>query len=626
MHPDRAELRTSVTKPFAAIPMHNPTKLLLLFVLISRFLLAETFTLPVFPDTQAMLDGRFKKLDQFKAQLNWIVENNQKLKIPFVLHVGDIINFDTNDQHMWISASEGFALLDRAGIPYALANGNHDNAAVFGTGSAAPGDTHANLRNTNQFNKFFPTSRFGNQRGCCEPGKSENSYHTFTAGGLNWLVLTLEFCSRQAPVDWARTVLPRYPDHNVIILTHYHLSGRGEIATGNAGYGDLSPQQIFDQLVTRFSNIRMVLSGHVTFSATRNDPGVYGNRIYQILQNYQSEDHGGGYLRLLEVDTDAGTISGYMYSPYYNKTREDASAFKFEAVDFVRNTTIKAGDTPRQFHLGLPQGHEPFGVTFKASVSDRNADIAISLGTSTSAVQGVGIRFDQTGLIKALNGRTLSAESEIPYTPDTSYLFRIQLDPQAGRYSAFVTPPDGPEVALAKGYPINSSSTESEVFESAEVIIDGESLGSLTISPFLVVKPLPVSKQPALTVAAPLAVGDNSEHSAEKTIDQNPSTYWEAQGKMHWLLYDLGEVKSIDYVKIAWARGNSQTTHFDLQASTHLNTAWTTVPGPFKSGDTTNEAETFDFPDVAARYIRIMPRGNSVDDPTAISEVEIWGR
>jgi hypothetical protein len=336
------------------------------------------------------------------------------------------------------------------------------------------------------------------------------------------------------------------------------------------------------------------------------------------------------YLRLLEIDTEAGTISGYMHSPFYNRTREDASAFKFERVDFVRTTTIKAGEAPRRFPLGLPRGHEPFGVTFKASVSDHNADITISLGknaSNTSATEGAVIHFEKTGLIKALNGRTLSAESKIYYMPGSSYLFRIQLDPQAGCYSAFVTPPNAPEVALAKDYSINSSPAQARLlFEAAAVNVEAGSLASLSISPLLIVKPLPAIKQPVLTVAAPIAAGDNSEHSAEKTIDQNPSTYWERKGKAHWLLYDLGEVKSIDYVKIAWARGDRRTTNFDLHASTHLNTAWISVSGTFKSSGTTSEPETFDFPDVAARYVRIMPRGNSVDDSNAITEVEIWGR
>ena len=214
--------------------------------------------------------------------------------------------------------------------------GNHDTEAVrHNAGSAAPGNVNQNLRKTFKFNTYFPVSRFPMQRGRYEEGKSDNAWYTFSAGGKDWLVLALEFCARQGPVDWAQAVLADHPNHNAIILTHYHLNPTGEISTRNAGYGDLSPAQIYDQLIRKHANVLMVLSGHVVFSAWRNDEGEKGNRIYQLLQNYQSQDHGGGYIRLLEIDPAAGTISAKMYSPYYNKTIEDFTNFSFSDVKFI---------------------------------------------------------------------------------------------------------------------------------------------------------------------------------------------------------------------------------------------------------------------------------------------------
>jgi len=79
----------------------------------------------------------------------------------------------------------------------------------------------------------------------------------------------------------------------------------------------------------------MVLSGHTGSSAMRVDDGVKGNKIYQILQDYQGQDAGGGYIRLLEIDTKAGTIDAKMYSPFYNITKTDKSAFSIKAISFV---------------------------------------------------------------------------------------------------------------------------------------------------------------------------------------------------------------------------------------------------------------------------------------------------
>ncbi len=306
--------------------------ILLCFLLSAPLLWAGKFTLPVIPDSQCEVN---RNNALFMSQMKWIAANKTALDIPLVLHVGDIVDWDTPDHRMWKSASAGFAVLDDAKIPYAVAVGNHDGCAVGPGGSAAPGDVHANLRVTTEFNAFFPVSRFVAQQGRYEEGKSDNAWYAFKAGGLDWLVLSLEFCSRQGPVDWAKTVLSSHPDHNVIILTHYHLTAKGEISQRNAGYGDLSPQQVYDQLIKPYGNVLLVLSGHVDGTARRDDTGSSGNRIHQVLQDYQGEDGGGGYLRLLEVDTTARTISARVYSPYYNLTKNDASLFSFSNVDFV---------------------------------------------------------------------------------------------------------------------------------------------------------------------------------------------------------------------------------------------------------------------------------------------------
>ena len=303
----------------------------LLLLLLTAHAKAQKFTLPILPDTQEEVGVQPAML---RSQLNWLVRSKDSLRIPMVLHVGDIVNFDTVSH--WQTASREFEILDKAGLGYAMAVGNHDTEAVgHHSGSAAPGNVNQNLRKTAKFNTYFPVRRFPLQKGRYEPSKSDNAWYTFAAGGKQWLVLTLEFCARQGPVDWAHAVLTAHPNHNVIVLTHYHLTPTGEISARNAGYGDLSPAQIYDQLLKKHANVLLVVSGHVVFSAWRNDAGEHGNRIYQVLQNYQSQDHGGGYIRLLEIDPNQGTISAKMYSPFYHKTLTDFTAFSFSDVKFI---------------------------------------------------------------------------------------------------------------------------------------------------------------------------------------------------------------------------------------------------------------------------------------------------
>lgn len=307
--------------------------LVLLIVFYTPQVFAQKFTILVLPDTQGEVSD---KPEMLISQLKWIVDKKDSLNIPFVLHVGDIVNFD-NHGH-WQTASDGFKILDDAKIPYVLCLGNHDTEAVgVNTGSAAsnvPGATHLNLRKTTKFNTYFPVSRLMGQKGRFEEGKSDNAYYTFKAGGLDWLIVSLEFCARKEPVDWAGKVVAEHPNHNVIILTHYHLNGSGDIAERNAGYGDLSPYEIYDMLIKKHPNILMVLSGHTGSSTWRNDRGDNGNRIYQILTDYQHENFGDGYIRLLEINPERRFLSGKVYSPYNGKEKCEA-LIRFMGVKFI---------------------------------------------------------------------------------------------------------------------------------------------------------------------------------------------------------------------------------------------------------------------------------------------------
>ena len=140
---------------------------------------------------------------------------------------------------------------------------------------------------TEKFNDFFPISRFSLQRGRYEEGKSDNSYYTFKAGGVDWMVVTLEFCAREGAAQWMYKVIKEHPKHNVIIVTHIHLRPDGQIHTTNAGYGDMKAIDIFNQYIKPHKNVLLVLSGHNCYSAYRVDQGTHGNKIYQILTDYQ---------------------------------------------------------------------------------------------------------------------------------------------------------------------------------------------------------------------------------------------------------------------------------------------------------------------------------------------------
>ena len=272
-----------------------------------------TFSIAVMPDTQQDVLGS-KRLTN---RAEWLVDNRQDLDLQFVMHTGDVVNWDTPAHEQYANASRSLEILDDAGIPTALTIGNHDTYAVGVGGSARDSRyTRKYVRDTATFNRYFSTDRY-DPEGTFEAGKIDNNYQLFSAGGEDWMILTLELWPRAAAVDWARGVVAAHPDHNVIVQTHSYLTESGSI-DGSAGYGDTSPNTLYKRLISVYPNIRMVLSGHVGDAASRVDVGANGNKIVSFLECFHSSTY--NHIRLLEIDTAADTVSTEIYSPINNRT------------------------------------------------------------------------------------------------------------------------------------------------------------------------------------------------------------------------------------------------------------------------------------------------------------------
>ena len=296
----------------------------------------EKFTLAVIPDSQqeVMKDDDARLANR----LQWLVAHRKELNLAMVLHVGDMVNWDTPDHIQYERAGKALKILDDAGLPYALTLGNHDTAATGGknhdSGSAAPGNVNDNQRNTATFNTYFTAARLKVVGQTWQPDKVENAWRTFRAGGLDWLVVSLELWARPGAIDWARKVIDEHPHHNVILLTHAFLGGSGEIQTNNGGYGDKSPQFIFETLVKPCANIRLVFCGHVGNHAYRTDKGDHGNTLYEFLQCYH--DNVTNPVRLFEIDPKKKTLTTRVYCPSIDKDKDDGSTMTVRDIEWVQ--------------------------------------------------------------------------------------------------------------------------------------------------------------------------------------------------------------------------------------------------------------------------------------------------
>ncbi|HCX85640.1 MAG TPA: metallophosphoesterase [Micrococcales bacterium] len=264
------------------------------------------FTIAVYPDTQQEVWG-----SAFLSRTNWLVTNRSALDLRFVDHTGDVVNWDTDDHAQYEVASNALSPLEGAGIPYSLSIGNHDTMATGVGGSARdPKFTRAFQRDTTTFNTYFTASRFGAVAGAYEAGKVDNVFSTFTAEGHNWLVLSLELWPRLDVVTWANAVVAEHPHHNVIISTHSYLDADGSIWTGceptRCGYGDASPQYLYDNLISQHPNIKVVLSGHTGAALTRTAVTPTGNAVLYYLTAIHSNSTNP--VRLLTIDTTTNSI------------------------------------------------------------------------------------------------------------------------------------------------------------------------------------------------------------------------------------------------------------------------------------------------------------------------------
>ncbi|WP_433391398.1 metallophosphoesterase [Micromonospora sp. KLBMP9576] len=228
---------------------------------------AENFTLVVLPDTQ-MSAETWPEL--FRAQMQWVDNQQSARNIKYVMHVGDVVN-KSNELFQWRNSKSAMGL-PTDDVPYIIGVGNHDLDA--GTASTT--------RTTVQYNTHYPRSTFTAlpSFGDTYPtAKNDNAYHTFRAGGVDWLVLALKYAPSDAEINWANQVVSAHPRHNAILVTHAYQNGNTRDSNGN---------RLWNNLVSKHANFRFTFSGHYRNSGKISQQGIHGNTVHQIQADYQN--------------------------------------------------------------------------------------------------------------------------------------------------------------------------------------------------------------------------------------------------------------------------------------------------------------------------------------------------
>ncbi len=346
-----------------------------------------SFKLVLMPDTQ-VYSSHYPEI--FMSQTQWLADNFEKENIKFVLHLGDVV--DGNVEQQWQNADAAMDILDENNVPYGVAIGNHD------------------IGNNNQeFVKNYGKSRMQDNPGYIGQSDNElNSAYTFTACGHEFLVLFLNLDASQEDLDWVQSIIDSNKGKPTIVATHTLIGPDGTLATKPyVRSGGKSPAYIYDNFIAKNDQIFMTANGHDhgAFNIVRSN--VNGLEVNQYLVDYQGSTKGGnGYLRIMEFNFEENTITHTSYSPYTKGYLEDGENQYEEKFEFERRFNNEAkeyadGEIITPIVAAYSTQEERWGGRFATQLTDGSGIIGYNgqkevnensvheSGSYTSAAEGM---------------------------------------------------------------------------------------------------------------------------------------------------------------------------------------------------------------------------------------------
>ncbi|KUO15676.1 LamG-like jellyroll fold domain-containing protein [Streptomyces dysideae] len=261
---------------------------------------SRRFTLAVMPDTQYLFDGPSIDKAPVEASLRHLMERCEEKdaeNIVFLSHLGDLTQ---NGSPAEVAAiGEAFGLLDRRGVGYSVLAGNHDVRSSTN-----------DQRGATPYLDTFGPRRFKDKPtyGGASPD-GYNTFHLFTAGGRQWMVLALDWRLSDKGYAWAKEVMARHPKTPVILTTHELVVEDGSLST----YG----QQLWDRLVEDHDQVFLTVNGHYWPAARTTRKNAAGHDVHLHLTNYQNRYFGGAaMIRLYRFDLDRNVIDVETVSPW----------------------------------------------------------------------------------------------------------------------------------------------------------------------------------------------------------------------------------------------------------------------------------------------------------------------
>ncbi|WP_313624743.1 LamG-like jellyroll fold domain-containing protein [Achromobacter sp.] len=299
----------------------------------------SSFAVAVLPDTQFYsryaTDAENQQFmrkygsEPFKAQTQWVADHSKSLGIPFLIHLGDVVD-QQGKPDQWKVADAAMAILEDAKVPYSILAGNHDvildRDYVDASSQASATDAQRTLANE-PYLKTFSADRAKNQAtfGGRDPS-GFHEYHVFEAEGQKFMVLSLSWRISDAALTWANQVIRANPSLPVILVNHQLLNiDKDGVTPLEVPYGLM----LWDKLIRDNDQIFMTLNGHYHGAAHLTKTNAFGNAVEEMVVDYQMAYQGGnGLMRLYEFDLSNDEIRVLSFSPWVpQKPKETLNTF-----------------------------------------------------------------------------------------------------------------------------------------------------------------------------------------------------------------------------------------------------------------------------------------------------------
>ena len=276
----------------------------------------DGYVLAFLPDTQYLTQNNPHNL---KVMFDYLVEQGKQKKIEYVIGLGDMTN--GNSQKEWSTITKQTDRINSY-IPYSFVPGNHD---VLLNNKLELFDK-AYAKKTGHYYQHVAANG-----GFFKDDSVRNTYLTFSVGGINYLIINLDFGAIDDILEWAGSVLDAHPDHRAILTTHGYLNADGT-TLDKTDYADPtsydkkfnSGEEMWEKLVSKHENIDMIVCGHMHHDTIVCTPreGDSGNTVYQILMDPQStcKKLGGlGVIGLMYFTPDGSRARVEYYSTVFDR-------------------------------------------------------------------------------------------------------------------------------------------------------------------------------------------------------------------------------------------------------------------------------------------------------------------